>query len=795
MLVSLKEISKYIDLTNISPEEIADKLTSAGIEVEGIKRIANATNLIIGEIISCEKHPNSDHLHLCKVDIGNNILNIVCGAPNARKGIKVIVAQVGAVLPKITIKKSLVAGYESEGMMCALNELGVDPSNLSKEQIEGIEELPKDAQIGNSKVLEYLGLDDVILDLSLLANRSDAYSLYNVAKEIAALFNLDVNIPSYKSDVLVDNKFEVSSNTDKCKVFSIRKYCGVKIEKSPKWLVEVLRNHGIRSINNIVDIGNYVMLLTGQPINMYDADKFTKNELVVSDEYEGDIKAFDGNIYTAQKGDLVILSDDRPMCLAGIMTSESCEVTEKTSNIIVESANFYGAQIRKTTIRIGTTSDSAQRFIKGINPNQTEFVFETISYFIKNICGYDSASKTNEYNVLNYKTKEIYCDFNYINNRLGTKFSNQTIIDSLNKLYIKTNNIDEKGFNAIIPDSRIDIESKADLSEEVLRFNGFNNIKSELPLMETTVGERSKNGRLIKIISDYLISQGLNRIITYTLINEKDNGMFNILNTNLGYEIAHPLTNDHKYIRTNLLSSILRVAEYNSNHQIKDFGLFEISQINDTKEYSVHLGLTLCGNKYEQDEIGKKPFNYYDAKGLIEEILNMFNVQNTRLKWEKFDESNEFHPNRSAKVYLDNKLFCVLGEVFPTLKNEYNFKKESVVILEMNLSVLFNTKTGMNHFTSIGTFPSVSHDYAFVINQNINYEDVYKELRKISNLITKVTLFDIYRGEHLEENMQSMAVQIIFESKDHTLNDQEITNVDAKIREMLSIKFEAEIRK
>src|SRR5574344_1839533 len=492
MLVSINEISKYVDLKGITPEEIADKLTSAGIEVETIKHLSTATNLVIGHIIKCDKHPESDHLHVNQVDIGSEVLQIVCGAPNCRLDLKVIVAKDGAKLPDKEIKKSTIRGIDSCGMLCALNEIGVDPKDLRKEQIEGIEELPEDAPVGETNVLKYLGLDDVILDLSLLANRSDAYSLYNVAKEIGSLFDRKVTIPSYISNKLVDNKYIVNSLTEKCKVFSIRFFGDVKTQDSPKSLQSILRNEGIRSIDNIVDIGNYVMLLSGQPINMYDADKLPKKELTVKDDFNGDILAMDDKKYSIKPGDLVVTSGGKPVCIAGIMTTKECEVTNLSKNIVVESANFYGAQIRRTTIRLGLTSDSAQRFIKGVNPNQTEDVLNLIENLMKNIANYDECSKTILYDVQNYKDKEIPCTFSYINDRLGTNLSNEIIVDTLTKLYFKIKNITKDGFIAVVPSFRIDIEGKADLSEEVLRFNGFDLIKSVLPEMETTVGGRDR---------------------------------------------------------------------------------------------------------------------------------------------------------------------------------------------------------------------------------------------------------------------------------------------------------------
>ncbi len=795
MLVSLKEISKYVDISDLTPEEIAKKMTSAGIEVEGINHLSSATNLVIGHILKCEKHPDSDHLHVNQIDIGSEITQIVCGAPNCREGLNVIVALPGAVLAENKkIEKSVIRGVESNGMCCALNEIGVDPKNLKPEQISGIEELPEDAPIGEKNVLKYLGLDDTILDLSLLANRSDAYSLYNVAKEIGALFNRKVSIPSYNSANLVVNQYKVGSDTENCKQFALRYFENIQIHESPKDLQEVLRNEGIRSIDNIVDIGNYVMLLTGQPLNMYDADKLPKKELIVKDDFEGDVVAMDGKTYSLKKGDLVVTSGGEVMCIAGIMTCECCKVTSETKNILAEAANFYGPQIRKTCIRLGLSSDSSQRFIKGINPNQTEEVMNLITHLINKFSSCDKISETQEYNVLNYKDKEIECTFDYINNRLGTSFDNETIISTLNKLYIKTKNVDEKGFIAVIPSFRIDIEGKADLSEEIIRYNGFDKITSVLPMMETTVGGRTGFGGQEKVVADYLLSQGLDRIISYSLINKEDNDSFNLVNKNEGYEVLHPLTEDHKYIRTNLLSSMLRTVQYNFNHQNKNFGLFEISQINDKKGTGSHLSICLCGKKFSQDELNSTSYNFFDAKGLFENIVSMFNIQPMRLKYERLSESKELHPNRSTLVKLDGKVLAVFGEIYPTLKGKYDLNKEEVILLELDLSLLFKTKSSNNHFIEFNKYPTVSRDYAFVLDDQIKYSDIKNELKKGSSLISEIHIFDIYKGEYLEKNKVSIAISVLIDGKDHTLKEDEINAVDAKIRDTIKDKFNGSIR-
>lgn len=797
MLVSLKEVGKYVDLTGLTPEEIATRLTFSGIEVEEIKTSASATNLVIGEVISCENHPNSDHLHVCKVDIGSEILDIVCGAPNVRKGLKVIVAKVGAVLNKDkVIGAGEIRGIKSNGMLCALNEIGVDPKYLKKEQIEGIEELPSDAKVGNTEVLAYLGLDDVILDLSLLANRSDCYSLFNVAREIGALFNKKVNIPSFKDEVTYNDKeFVINSESEACKSFYGKIFKGIKIEESPKWLKEVLQNEGIRSINNIVDLGNYIMLLTGQPLHCYDYDKLIKKELIVKDNIEEKIIALDEKEYDIKPGDICVTSDNKTMCLGGIMGGMNSEITSSSINLIVEAAHFHYASIRKTSNRLGLSSDSSMRFSKGINKDQSVDVLTLFTHYLKELGGFDEASQIIGYDKFDHKEKIIECSKDYINNRLGSSFTFEEIKEVLTLLNFKITSKDNNNFLAIVPSYRIDIDGKADLSEEIIRYKGFDNISNELPVMETTVGVLGNIREKERLIETYLLDNGLNETLSYTLINEKDNSLFNYINKNEGIVIFNPLTEDHKYVRKNILTSILRTMEYNINHKENDFGIFEISNVyskGDKEE--IHLGIVLSGNKLKSDGIVNEAYSFFDMKGLVEGIFTMFNIDNSRIKYVPLKEENDFHPGRSCEVLLDNKRIAVFGDIHPLKRNEFSLKKEATIILEMNLSILFGTRSAKNKFFELSKFPSVKRDYAFIVSEEHPYSSIKSEIKKCSSLIKEVKLFDVYKGEHIKSGFVSLAISITLESMESTLKDEEINAIDNKIKETLITKFKAELR-
>ena len=790
MLVSLNEISKYVDISGLSKEEIASRLTFSGIEVEEIKTLSNATSLVVGKVISCIPHPNSDHLHVCKVDIKDEILDIVCGAPNCKEGIKVIVAKVGAKLPGGEIKAGEIRGYKSNGMLCALNELGVDPKYLKEEQIKGIEILSDDFEVGDSDILHKLGLDDVILDLSLLANRSDCYSLFNVSKEIGALFNRKVNILEANDDSTYEEKeFKVDSLTPNCKEFSVKIVKGIEVKDSPDRLKNCLRSEGIRTINNIVDLGNYIMLLTGQPIHMYDYDKLVKKELIVRSDINEKFTALDEKEYSIHEGDICVTSSGKTMCLGGIMGGLDSEVTNDTKNIVIEVANFNHASIRRTSSRLGLVSDSSQRFVKGINKDQVDYVLNLTTNLLKTISNVDSISNIIKYDVLNHDKKLISCSVDYINNRLGTNFEYEKIKDILQLLYFKFVESDGNKFIVEVPSFRIDVEGKADLSEEIIRYIGLDTISPTLPFMETTVGGKSKDEQKEDVICSFLSNNGLYRVLTYTLVNKKMSESFKILNKSDGYVIKNPLTEDHKYVRTNLLPSLINCANYNLNHQNNNFGIYEISHIDSMQKNEIHLGVVLVGKKYKQDKITGESYSYYDAKGIVDTILDMFNISSTRVKYTRF-ETDEFHPNRSALVLLDNKPLCVMGDIYPTKKEI----KDSMILLEMNLSVLFATKSKNIKFEPISAYPQSSRDYAFIIDDSINYIDIKNEVKKCSSLIKEVSVFDIYKGKNLAQNEKSIALTVVFESNDHTLKDNEIDEVHNKIVETLNKKFNVSLR-
>ena len=790
MNVSYNWLKKHVDLEGLTPEEVATKLTFSGVEVEDIRRLASGTNLVIGEILSCEPHPDSDHLHVLNVDEGPfGIQQIVCGAPNAKKGLKVIVARVGAKLPEVEIKASAIRGIESNGMCCSLLELGVDPKYLSDYQKAGIEELPLDAPVGESDVLGYLGLDDVVLELSVLPNRPDLYALNNVAREVGCLFKRKVTLDELRSYPLEKTAFKVGSETKSCPLFSGRVIRGVKTKESPKWMQEVLMAAGIRSINSVVDIGNFAMLLSGQPLNMYDLDKLPEQSLVVRDDLEGEFLAMDGNSYPLQKGDVVITSGGQPMCLGGIMTAEACKVDEASRNIVVEAAYFYGAPIRHTSNRIGLSSDSSLRFCKGINPHQAEYVQEMVADLLMRYADGTSVSKTVLYDEMAHSPKRVKTSLSYINGRLGTSFTLEEVQTVLKDDGFKC----EGDLEVEAPLYRIDIDGQADISEEVIRILGYEHVPSILPFSSSLSGGLTEKQKKQREVRRFLLGHGVSEALTYTLISKEEAAKFAYLPMGEAFVLQNPMTVEREAVRTHLLHSLLLSASYNAARQLKSGALFEVSDVDSKSVRGRHLSIVLFGEKSSRDGIDCTPYDFFDMKGLVEGIFELLGIGTARygyFPWSKGGE--EFHPCQTAEIKMGKQLVGYFGSLHPKALKSYGLR--NAIGLELDLDALLSLKVSPVKAAIPPRFPSVTRDLALLVPSNVNYEDLRREILRSDALIVGVSLFDLYVGEGVGENEVSMAVSLTLLSPEKTLSEAEVNLATKKALDALSIRFGVRMR-
>lgn len=793
MKLSLNFLQAHVQ-AELKAEELSRRLTFAGAEVEGIERLSEATGLVVGKIIECEPHPNSDHLHVLQVDEGPEygVCQIVCGAPNARKGLSVIVARPEAKLPGLTIKPTAIRGVESLGMCCALYELGVDKKYLSEKQLSGIEELPDSFKPGDEDVLAKLGYSDVVLDMDLLPNRPDLYSLNNVIREVACLYDCPYTLEQGEELNLEPSSFTIGSNTPKCPSFKALLAYKVKIKESPIWLKSVLMASGIRPINNVVDIGNYVMLVTGQPLNMYDLDKLKSPSLTIEDGYQGSFKAMDGREYKIEKGDLLVCSAGEPSCLAGIMTAESCMVDGESANIAVEAASFDGASIRRTSARIGLSSDSSLRFVKGVNPLAKIEALKLVKKLFAELCDCSSfALPESQYGEAASPSREIEVSLDYLNSRLGTSFSEEEVLSALKRDGFEVLSRQEGRYRLLSPSYRLDIEGKADVSEEVIRLLGLDKVESSLPVSALSLTGLTESQKRERTIRRLMLSRGYDEVLTYTLVSLEEQSRLSILPCGEPYVLENPLTVDRSVVRTALAPSLLSVLSYNAARQQRDGAVFEISDVDDLSGEGSRLGVALTGKRRDFGRLDEKDYDFFDLKGAFEDILGTIGIAKSRIRCERASGKEGLHPGRSALVYMGKDLIAYLGEVHPKLAKLYDLP--SALVMEVNLKALLEAKVGAIKANPIPRFPMVTRDLSFILDDSVSFAQIEK-CASCSPLIKRVEPFDVYKGPNLPEGKKAVAISLTLLDESKTLTDAEVASALDKVIESLG-KLGAEIRK
>lgn len=794
MRLSYKWLSEYVDLSDVTPKELADKMTTAGLEVEGIEPMAEAEGLIIGEVEECEDVEGT-HLHKTLTNVGDRKYQIICGAPNCRKGLKVIVALPGAKLPGGVIEAKPLHGLESNGMLCALFELGVDKKALRQEQIDGIEELPLDAPVGETKVLEYLGLDDTILDVSLTPNRADCSAMWNMAKEVGAILHKEVHWPDYegKADVGEEGDFKVYTKSEKCTCYIGKVVNHVKVGPSPKWMQQYLNAAGMNSINNVVDISNFVMLETGQPLHYYNLKKLPHHEITVVDDRDFQLTALDGVTFDVQKGDLVITTNNEATGIAGIMGGEESMIDEETDSIFIEAAKFDHASIRRTSIRLNLITEAAQRFTKGIEACAMQKAVDRSVQLLEKYADASGFEKTVMAGEVGYEPQIVKETLTHCNDLLGTDFKMDEVVDTLKWLDFKPEvNGDE--ITCHIPSYRIDIDGKADIDEEIIRLLGFDSLPSTIPNIEATVGQRNNKQLVRKTTREAMMAEGLNEIVTYTLVNEDyaKNG-FNPLPDPV--ELAMPMSEARKYTRTNLINSVMEVVQYNQAHSNTNNAFYEMSKVYAKGVEQERLAIVLDG-AYMEDKLRHVSVDgdFYAMKGIILNWLQRLGYAGSRLKIEENKmDTTHFHPYRSALISLGGKKLGVFGELHPEYAKKFDLKR--VTYAELNLEPVFEAKAGRIKFTELPKFPSVTRDIALVVDKKVTAQDLIKAITTsgVKNILSDAEVFDVYEGEHVAEGKKSVAIKLTFQT-DHTLKDDEIQEAVNKIMDNLSKRTKAELR-
>ena len=787
MKLSTNFLKDYIDI-DVDVKQLAEDMTRVGNEYDSASNLINATKLVIGQITECEPHPDSDHLHLCKVNIGTEVLDIVCGAPNARTGLKVIVALDGAVLPEKTIKKGMIRGQESNGMLCSIAELGLEHKFLKPEDSEGIAELGEDAEIGGDPI-KYLQMDDGVIDFELTANRGDLLSILGMAYEVGAIYDKkvkDVDLKHKESGEDINKTLKTEVKTANCSKLLVKKVENVKIEESPIFIKNRLIASGIRPINNVVDISNYVMLELGQPLHLYDADKLG-NKLVVRMAEDGEkLTTLDNVERTLTSEDIVIADATHGVGLAGVMGGLETEVEPDTKNIIIESAIFDSVKVRKTSKKI-VRSEASNRFEKGLDPERTTMAIERACKLLEEYAGGTVVTGTVEYDKTNNKEKEIEITFKNINDVLGTVIPNEEILNVFRKLGFSYK-VNGETIKVTVPTRRLDISIKEDLIEEVSRIYGVDNIEGKLPIVPMRKGSYDKTQREIR---NKMIALGLKETLTYVLINDKEvNGY--TLDKFEPLKLLDPITEDRNTLRYSMIPSLYKVYEYNKAREQKDISIFEIGKGFYKKGEVYGEDTKLCvlmSGKYSTGLNNNKTVDFYVIKGIAEEVLDYLGYSG-RYSFMKQEMPKEMHPGQSAMINVNGSNIGMIGKIHPSVT------KDDVYVLEINLDELFTKKVGKMKYKEFSKFPSINKDIALVVDKKSVSKDIEKVIKSAGgSLLTNIEVFDVYTGVGVGIDKKSIAYSLTFSDMKKTLTDEEINGLMDKIIDAVSKKCGAELRK
>ena len=782
MKLSRNFLNNYINI-DVDFKTLAEDMTNVGNEYDSCEKLIPATNLVIGKVIECNNHPDSDHLHVCKVDIGDEVLDIVCGAPNVRKDLKVIVAKVGAKLPGGEIKKSNIRGCESNGMLCAMSELGLDSKFLKEEDYTGIHELDESAIVGEDPI-KFLGLDDDVIDFELTSNRGDLLSVLGMAYEIGAIYGKkvkDVDL-SYKESENIDFKVEIE--TENCPLFLAKQVKNITIKESPDFIKNRLIASGIRPINNVVDISNYVMLELGQPLHFYDNDNLG-NKIVVRMAKDGEkLTTLDNQERILSSEDIVITDGEKAVGLAGVMGGLSTEIENTTKNILIESAIFDSVKVRKTSKKI-LRSEASNRFEKGIDPKRTYMAIDRCCNLLEKYADATIIKGMVEINNINLEDKEIIVTLDKINKVLGTNITKEEVVDILNRLDFKVEE-NNNTFKVIVPTRRLDIKIKEDIIEEVGRYYGMDKIngtKLVLPLKE---GKFDKTKRLIK---NKMISMGLNETLSYALIPEDEVNKYTLDNFN-HINLDYPMSEDRKTLRYSLLYSLEQIYEYNKARSLKDICIFEIGKgfYKENNEYKEDNKLAcLMTGKYYLD-INSTNVDFYIIKGVVEELLDYLGY-NGRYSIDYKATPKELHPGVSANIIVQGEDIGCIGMLHPSIT------KDKVFVFEINLDKLLQNRTSNIKFKEIPKYLSMEKDVAFVVNKNIKNKDIIDVIKKAGGkLLTNIEVFDVYTGDKINSDEVSIAYKLTFVDNNKTLTEEEVMNIFNKVISDVESKLGAKVR-
>ncbi|HDC9448547.1 TPA: phenylalanine--tRNA ligase subunit beta [Staphylococcus aureus] len=792
MLISNEWLKEYVTIDD-SVSNLAERITRTGIEVDDlIDYTKDIKNLVVGFVKSKEKYPDADKLNVCQVDIGEDEpVQIVCGAPNVDAGQYVIVAKVGGRLPGgIKIKRAKLRGERSEGMICSLQEIGISSNYVPKTFESGIYVF-SEAQVPGTDALQALYLDDQVMEFDLTPNRADALSMIGTAYEVAALYNTKMTKPETTSNELelsANDELTVTiKNEDKVPYYSARVVHDVTIEPSPIWMQARLIKAGIRPINNVVDISNYVLLEYGQPLHMFDQDAIGSQQIVVRQANEGEkMTTLDDTERELLTSDIVITNGQTPIALAGVMGGDFSEVKEQTSNIVIEGAIFDPVSIRHTSRRLNLRSESSSRFEKGI---ATEFVDEAVDracYLLQTYANGKVLKDRVSSGELGAFITPIDITADKINRTIGFDLSQNDIVTIFNQLGFDTE-INDDVITVLVPSRRKDITIKEDLIEEVARIYGYDDIPSTLPVFDkVTSGQLTDRQYKTRMVKEVLEGAGLDQAITYSLVSKEDATAFSMQQRQT-IDLLMPMSEAHASLRQSLLPHLIEAASYNVARKNKDVKLFEIGNVffangeGELPDQVEYLSGILTGDYVVNQWQGKKEtVDFYLAKGVVDRVSEKLNLE---FSYRRADIDG-LHPGRTAEILLENKVVGFIGELHPTLAADNDLKR--TYVFELNFDALMAVSVGYINYQPIPRFPGMSRDIALEVDQNIPAADLLSTIHAHGGNILKDTLvFDVYQGEHLEKGKKSIAIRLNYLDTEETLTDERVSKVQAEIEAAL----------
>ncbi|MFO8068468.1 MAG: phenylalanine--tRNA ligase subunit beta [Alkalibacterium sp.] len=805
MRVSVKWLSEYLDLNGISPIELADQITLTGIEVDGVSMPSiDLENFVVGKVLTSEQMADSDHLNLTTVDVDlGEHAQIVCGAPNVKAGQKVIVALPGATLPNgLKIKKSKLRGVVSNGMICSLQELGFSDSVVPKKVEDGIYVLPDDAEIGTN-VLPYIGLDDTFIELDITPNRADALSMRGVGYEVGAILSQQ---PDFKEvTVLEDDSADISDYIDvsvddakDAPVYKMRVIKEVTVKESPLWLQRKLMHAGIRPIDAVVDVTNYIMLEYGQPLHAFDYDALDSKTITVRRAAQGEtLVTLDGQERQLSPDNLVITNGDEPVALAGVMGGENTHVTSETSTIALESALFESSIIRKTAQALNLRSEASSRFEKGLNIATIEKALDHAAQLIAELGNGEVVSGVARVEAIQPEDKKVTITLAKINQTLGTDLSLDEVVNLMNRLGFDSQTAAQT-LTVIVPPRRWDIEIEADIIEEVARLHGYNKLPATLPQSESVPGELTHKQQRVRETRHFMEGAGLSQAISYALTTNTKAQAFSRVEGE-PVKLDWPMSAEHQALRKSLLSGLLDNVQYNVARQNRHVSFYEIGRVfypvADSKlpQEVTHVSGALTGSRIEANwQEDEQTVDFYAVKGIVDEWFEVIGVSE-EISYEPTQAYAELHPGRTAEIKWRDKVVGVIGQLHPTLADERDLKE--TYLFEINMDDLLDNDKKALIYSTIPKYPGTSRDVAFIVDETVLHDTILSVMKENGGKWLKsIRLFDLYQGENIEQGKKSMAYSLAYLNPEATLKEEEVTKDFEQVKEALVKHFDAEIR-